>query len=337
MSKISKITINEIAILAQTSKTTISFYLNGHFEKMSDATKKRIDQVIKDTGYTPSIAARSLNSKQMNLIGVLIGDITNNFSNQMVKGIELEAQKKGYQLIMANSNYNNYDEKRHIENMLAMGVDGFIVQPTNYFEPLIDRIKQNNKQLVFIDSNLNNSEMSVKANTYEACKKMISKLKGVGYEEVLMISADPSVLSTRLERVEGLKAGCLENKLPCITYIVDEKTEASTLKEEIMKHITLNSKTVVCAMNCWLLPKIFIALKEFRNLIPSTIGLFGFDNTEWTNFSSPSITSIIQPAFEEGQKACALLISSIDGSIEDTPNTIVIDCGLNWADSTDRK
>ena len=58
-----KLTIKDIAELAQTSKTTVSFYLNGKYEKMSQETRDKIKRVIEETNYKPSIVARSLNSK----------------------------------------------------------------------------------------------------------------------------------------------------------------------------------------------------------------------------------------------------------------------------------
>ena len=101
-----KITIRDIAERAGTSKTTVSFFLNGKTDKMSEETQARIAQVIKETNYRPSIAARSLNAKETRLIGVIIGDITNTFANQIVKGIDDFARDNRYQLIVGNSNYN---------------------------------------------------------------------------------------------------------------------------------------------------------------------------------------------------------------------------------------
>ena len=98
-----KLTIKDIAERANTSKTTVSFYLNGKTDKMSLETKKRIAKVIKDTNYEPSIAARTLNAKHTKLIGVIIGDITNTFANQIVKGIEDHARENQYQLIVGSS------------------------------------------------------------------------------------------------------------------------------------------------------------------------------------------------------------------------------------------
>lgn len=54
-----KLTINEIAEKAGVSKTTVSFYLNGKANKMSEETQQRIQQIIDETGYEPSAAARA--------------------------------------------------------------------------------------------------------------------------------------------------------------------------------------------------------------------------------------------------------------------------------------
>ena len=80
-----RITINDIAKLAGVSKTTVSFFLNGKFDKMSDETRRKLEDVITRTNYHPNTIARSLNYKQTYLIGVVIGDITNSFANQIVK------------------------------------------------------------------------------------------------------------------------------------------------------------------------------------------------------------------------------------------------------------
>ncbi|MFI3284774.1 MAG: LacI family DNA-binding transcriptional regulator, partial [Erysipelotrichaceae bacterium] len=133
MNNKNKLTISDIAKLAETSKTTISFYLNGRFDKMSEATKQRIEKVIESNHYTPNYAARMLNLKHSRTIGVIIGDITNGFSNQMVKGISERANENKYQLVIGNSNYQNDEEYAYICNMLSMGVDGFIIQPTHQF------------------------------------------------------------------------------------------------------------------------------------------------------------------------------------------------------------
>ena len=97
-----KVTINDIAEIAGVSKATVSFYLNGKYEKMSEKTYLRIQKAIEETGYNPSVAARSLNAKSSHLLGVIIGNITKPFANQTVKGIEDFADEHGYMTLVAS-------------------------------------------------------------------------------------------------------------------------------------------------------------------------------------------------------------------------------------------
>lgn len=77
---------------------------------------------------------------------------------------------------------------------------------------------------------------------------------------------------------------------------------------------------------------VFIALKHHRKKMPN-LGLMGFDNMEWVNFSSPSVTTIVQPAFEEGLEAAKIVIDQIEGKGE-VPGQQVLDCYVNWNEST---
>ena len=61
--------------------------------------------------------------------------------------------------------------------------------------------------------------------------------------------------------------------------------------------------------------------------------LIGFDNTEWSNFSSPTVTTIVQPAYDEGHQAAKILIDSLEGKHEEAPNQI-LKCNVNWCEST---
>lgn len=329
-----KITINDIAKRAQTSKTTVSFYLNGKTEKMSQETKERISKVIEETNYRPSMAARSLNAKETRLIGVIIGDITNTFANQIVKGIDDIARDNRYQLIVGNTNYNFEYEQGYINRMLAMGVDGFIVQPSSKFEELIPIIEKAGKEVVFIDSQVSMDEQKwVKTNNYESILEVGSRLIDDGYDEYIMITADPSVLSTRLERTTGFVHALEQRGLTCKTHVVEGDADYEQIRDILNKELKFGVRTLIFVANCFLLPKVYLALKNYRNLMPESIGLIGFDNTEWTNFSSPTVTTIVQPAYDEGCCAASILIDSLTGSNNEPPNQI-LKCSVNWQEST---
>ncbi|MGT2888064.1 LacI family DNA-binding transcriptional regulator [Streptococcus didelphis] len=329
-----KVTITDIANLSQTSKTTVSFYLNKKYEKMSDETRQRIKKVIQETGYRPSTIARSLNSKKTKLIGVLIGDITNTFSNQIVKGIEHVTKEKGYQIIVGNSNYDSKSEDQYIENMLSLGVDGFIIQPTSNFRKYSRIIKEKEKHMVFFDSQLYEHKTNwVKTNNYDAVYDMIQVSLEKGYQDFVMITADTSLLSTRIERASGFIDALSEKNLDYQKLVIDQ--DSMTLEEIeafLEKAITRERKTLVFVPNCWALHIVFSAMKALNFTMPQ-IGLVGFDNLEWTNFSSPSVTTIVQPAYQEGMEAADILIKEIEGDSQGEKQKI-FDCQIEWKGST---
>lgn len=329
-----KITINEIAKLAGVSKTTISFYLNGKTQRISLKTQNRIATIIKQTNFQPNLAARCLNSKSSKLIGVLISDITNTFSNQIVKGIETIASKYNYQVIVGNSEYSYQREENYIEQMLSMGVAGFIVQPTAQFRKLSKKLLKLNKPLVFFDSKLYDLKSNwIKTNNYEATYETIVKCIIKGYESFYLITADPQLISTRLERVSGFIDALADYNFNYKTFILEnDRVDFKMLHNFFESTLNVSKKSLVFVPNCWALPDIYLALKQYQNNMPQ-IGLIGFDNLEWVNFSSPSITTIIQPAFKEGEEAAKIVIDQIEGKNK-LDNQKILNCYVNWNEST---
>lgn len=330
-----KMTISDIAKLANVSKTTVSFYLNGKFEKMSDDTRLRIEKVIEKTGYEPSVVARSLNFKQTRLIGVIIGDITNSFASQIVKGIEAYARENDYQLIVGSSGYDTEHEKKYLRSMVAMGVDGFIVQPTIEFRTVYNELGITNPIVYFDSPNRGMNGLWIKTNNYEAVFEATDLMVEKGYEHFVMITADPYVLTTRLERTRGLTDNLDLRKLTYDTIIANEQTTDQELIDKLTPIIEQKNNICVFVSSCWLLPKVFRVLRLWEDRIPDDIGLIGFDSLEWTELSTPSVTTIVQPAFEEGYLAGKVLIDRIEDRNDIQPNHI-LKCRINEKTSTNK-
>lgn len=330
-----KLTIRDIAALAGVSKTTVSFYLNGKTEKMSAETGARLHDIIEKYHYTPNVAARMVNRKQSLLIGVIIGDITNSFSNQIVKGIEDTAREQGYQILIGNSSYRPEDETGHVERMLRLGVDGFIIQPSSQFQHLREHIRNAGKPLVYFDSKLYASDSCwVKTDNYEATCRAIETCIALGYRSFLMIGAKPSLLSTRIERSAGFLDTVNAHRLPCAAMeIAENGLDLGEIHRTVQTALRRVPPLLVYVPNCWALPSVFTALQPLRSEMPKQLGLIGFDNTEWTQFSDPRITTIVQPAYAEGRSACRILLSELSAPTN-RPVQETLECTVNWEGST---
>lgn len=331
-----RVTINDIAKLTGVSKTTVSFYLNGRYEKMSAETQDKIREAIQKTGYRPSAMARSLNLKRSHLIGVIIGDITNSFASMIVKGIDEYCRDNDYQMIVGDSDYNLANEKRCVDGMVAMGVDGFIVQPTVNFETMWNSL-QLDKPIVYFDSpNRLDQGFWVKTNNYKAVMDAMEHMIEEGYQKFVMISADPDILQTRLERNRGF-VNCMEkHHLPYEVILADSHTTPEMIEKRLQPYLEDPAPVCVFAGSNWLLDKTYLVMRKYAADMPNHLGLIGFDSLEWTELAVPSITTIVQPAYEEGKKAARILIDVIEKKGEEAPNCI-LKCRLNEMASTQRK
>lgn len=330
-----RITINDIATMAGTSKTTVSFYLNGKTGRMSEDTQERIKAAIAKTGYEPSPIARGMNAKRTQLLGVIIGDITNTFSNQIVKGIEGVAAKAGYRVLVSSSNHSRTDERAYIDRLLAVGVDGFIVQPTAQFKEISKVIEDAGKQLVFFDSKFYDFASNwVKTDNYEATSRAVGECVRKGYRRFLLVAAPPQLLSSRIERTSGFVDALEAAEMGFTQFeIENDEVDVEKLREFLRANIDGTTPTLVFAPNCWALPDVYVAMREFYPLMPTHVGLLGFDNTEWAGVASPSVSVVTQPAFEEGAEACRILLDLIQNKGDVDPHQ-VLDCHVQWGATT---
>lgn len=330
-----RVTINEIAQMAQTSKTTVSFYLNGKTDRMSEDTQQRIRDAIAATGYEPSPLARGMNAKKSFLLGVIIGDITNTFSNQIVKGIDAVASANGYRMLVCSSNFDKQNELAYIERLLALGVDGFIVQPTAQFKEITKSIADAGKQMVFIDSKLYDFTSNwVKTDNYEASYQAIEQCIAKGYERFLVVTAAPGLISSRIERFSGFVDVLESHDMTFSQFLLEnDRVDADALRAWLGEHIDGETPTMIFAPNCWALPDVYMACRDFYPLMPERVGLLGFDNTEWVSVASPSVSVVVQPAAEEGQTAARILLDQIAEKGEIDPHQ-VLDCRVQWGAST---
>ena len=334
MNERKKLTIKDIALKANTSKTTVSFYLNEKFDKMSYDTRKRIEKVIEETNYTPNIMAQSLKSKKSRLIGVIVADITNPFSNNIVKGIDDIARKEDYQIIFGNSNFEYINEKKYIERMLDMGVDGFIVQPTMQFDKLVAAIEKAGKKIVCVDRvSPKFKGKYVKTNNYDITFKAITQLYNRGYEEFIFISEDLDTSITRIERKYGFIDAIQSIGANSNIIKVESQTSYIELSKELMKYINISKKVAIFAAHDKILQKVFRASKYIGWDIPNQVGIIGFDNWNWTIYASPSVTTIDQPTYQEGKHATKLLIDMIENR-DSVLDSAVFDCNIAWKEST---
>ena len=173
-----KLTITDIANAAGVSKTTVSRYLNKRYDLMSAVTKKRIESIVKMTGYRPNAAAQNLKSKRTKMIGVTIADMFSPFSSALILGISNALESEGYQPLFVNCSDSLDKEKELISSLLARGVDGLLVNTVAYQNLNLVNLATSGTPIVLCDRFVEDFNFDIVTNTlHELFPQVLSHLK----------------------------------------------------------------------------------------------------------------------------------------------------------------
>ena len=118
-------TIRDVARRAQLSVATVSRVLNG-FDNVSEQARERITAAIAELGYVPHAGARSLSLARNNAIGVVLPDLHGEFFSEIVRGMDREASRRGYLLLLSNLHAGGEQAANALRAMRGR-VDGLVI------------------------------------------------------------------------------------------------------------------------------------------------------------------------------------------------------------------
>ena len=105
MAKHNAYTMRDVARLADVSVSTVSAVVNDKGVVSPELTK-RVEQAIEAVGFYPNRGARGLRTGRTFIVGLVVPDATNPFFVEVMRGVEDEALRNGYEVIVCNSNDN---------------------------------------------------------------------------------------------------------------------------------------------------------------------------------------------------------------------------------------
>ena len=336
----SKVTLKHLANELNVSISTVSKALKNSYE-INEETIKKVKALAKKYNYKPNKIALNLKNRQTKTIGVIIPNILNYYFAKVLLGIEEEANKKGYQIIICLSN-NQYKKEVASLNLLCDGsVDGFILsiaketqilKKSGHFKEVIDdgypivmfdRVSDDIKNC---DKVINDDlDAAYKATTYlleSNCKKIafisaidhigIGKLRAKGYNKAIAAYKN------------------YKNK-PLLVTIDNKKNYEKIIKGLFEEHTDIDG--VLATDNVSAATALKIASKKGYR-IPADLSIIGFSDDKISRLASTPITTVSQHAFDIGVNAVTTIINRIE-STETLPyETTVIDTELTIREST---
>lgn len=297
---------------------------------MSAETRSKIEEVIKETDYVPNPLARSLNDKRSNLIGVMLQSLDSLDKERFLEGIEDYLNKNEYQMILTFSNSDLEEERRQLEKMKALNVDGYIISPSENFDLLWKAMKNTSPLVVYNPAHVSPYTYWIRSNDYEVVYDVLEKAADAGYTRFVMVSeelAHHALLQQRSRAFDDLTS--LRHLEAESVYPADDED----LDYQLTRQIRIDEPTCFFVTSASMLRKVYLALRRYHSQMPDHIGLIGFNALEWSDMVSPSVSTIVQPSYQAGVQAAKLLLDVILGQNQELP-THIYQCEFHQADST---
>lgn len=316
MAKSTRPTISDVAKAAKTGKTSISRYLNGEKHLLSDALLARIENAIAELDYRPSLMARSLKRGRTRLIGLIIADITNPYSVNVLSGIEAACREKGFTPLVCNTN-NEVDQEQHYLDLLrSYQVEGIVVNAVGMREEALNRLQQSSLPMVLIDRKIPDFACDVVGlDNTQAATTATEHLIDQGFEALLFLSEPLGTVNTRRERLAAFNT-----TLARYPAVLAENAEVPLAENALLDNTLRQFHTryrgmrkAIISANGALTLQVARSLKRIGLNWGSDIGLLGFDELEWAELAGVGITTLKQPTWQIGFAAVEQVVRRIEG------------------------
>jgi LacI family transcriptional regulator len=317
---VSDLTLEDVARLAGVSRSTVSRVVNDH-PNVSTEVRKRVSDVIQNTGYYPNAAARALASQRSWMVGLILPRTVSSFFSdpyfpRLTQGIAQACNQYNYTLglfLVATKE----DEEKIYSRVTRKGLlDGIILQSGQIGDQLINRLVNSNIPLVIAGRPVQPFGLSyIDVDNVNAAYSAVSHLIRLGRRRIGTITGVMNN-TVSIDRKEGYLRALIDRGLNVEETLIVEGdfTEASGYYG--MQQLLAVKPDAIFAASDMMAIGAMRAIREVSLSIPEDIAIVGFDDLPLATQSVPSLTTVRQPIVQFGFKAVDILVDLIENGLQ---------------------
>jgi len=305
--------VKDVAVHAKVSIGTVSNVLNQP-EKVSDATRERVQASIAALGFVRNESARHLRAGQSKTIGFVVLDVSNPFFTDVARGAERAARDAGSSVLIANSGEHGERELDYLDLFEEQRAQGVLISPGGDVAARLSALRDRGIPTVLVDSPSPSTDFSsVQTNDVAGGRIAVDHLLEAGRTSIAFVGG-PLKLHQVRDRLAGARMALSSADLgedairvwETVAPTVEEGRRVGFLLAEIPPG---DRPDAVFAANDLLAIGLMQALLLERQLdIPGDIALIGYDDIGWAKSAVVPLSSVRQPSELIGETAARLLI-----------------------------
>ena len=303
---------------------TVSRVVNGS-GSVRPTTRKRVERAMRDLGYIPNRAARSLVVNKLGVLALVIPDISNPFFPLLARGAEAAARAAGYTVILGNTDEQYEEEDAYVQTVCALRVDGVLLAPCGRrSRQSLELLARQHIPVVLIDRDVDGVPTDVvRGESRRSSTRLTEHLLHHGHRRIGMITG-PTDVSTARERERGYREAMHDRDLEIprellqhVPYTREGGYRAGTAMLSLAER-----PTAIVAANNFLAFGLLDAAREAGIRVPEDLAIVTFDDVEVVT-DSPFFTCAAQPAEAMGRTAVERLVARLDGDESPVRETVL--------------
>ena len=312
----SRITLADVARRAGVSVSVVSRELNGDPAlRARTETRRRIHGAAKALGYTPSHAARALRLSRAFAIALVVPDLTNPIYSHLIRGIEDAADDLGYQVLMGRTE-RIQPGTDFMRRLVGEGrVDGFLVQRRDETDPQeFAHLVDGSTPVVLINSRWSRRG-SVMLDDAAGARRATQHLLDLGHRDIALIGGDIHSHTGRARErgyVQAINAAGMRRRSAWVLHS-GYTPEAGRLAIRELCVTTGRRPTAVVVSNVNASMGVLLGAREIGLKVPEQLSVVAIHDSWFTEYASPSLTTVRMPMYELGREAVRLLHLRLEG------------------------
>jgi LacI family transcriptional regulator len=305
-------TIKDVALTAEVSVGTVSKVLSGD-PTVKKPARDRVMAAVAALGYRPNLAARALRTNRVDVIGLVVPDISNPFFAQLAKAIETEAAKRGHMVMLANSHDDRATEQRQLRALLDRAPRGIVVcAVSDDAQHTLD----SDTPILSLDRRFQDFPL-ISTDHAEGSAQVADHLFALGHRNIAYI-AGPQETSVARARLAGFQARIelLRQSEPALRLSTYHGHFGYQAGEDIARQIfsapAADRPTAIAAASDQLAIGVLRCARDMGIEVPRDVSVTGFDDIELAALVVPRLTTLRQPTAKLAAQSIAAIFGPRD-------------------------
>ncbi len=337
--------MRDVARHARVAQSTVSRVLsigkgtnggNGSVA-ISQDTVQRVQESIRELGYFPNLAARSLRGQKTQMIAVMIADISNPYYHQMVRRIQDVANEHRYDVLISNTDHLQENEQRFVEGIIRRPVDGVILVPYHLSSSEIEALmRRTGVAVVALGQHLHSDLIdTVYADDGTATREAVTWLiRERGHKQIAFLGVPHTAPGKRREQ-GYLQAMNDAHLLVPHEFVTSGDFSIESGERAMAQLLNLATPpTAVFACNDLMALGCMAEARVRHKRVPEDVAVIGFDNVPEGTRHQPGLTTVAQFPNEMGERLAGALFERIGGLKVASARRFHVPCKLIVREST---